>query len=92
MTEHEIYKKIIDTWGVNGQLGLAQEECAELIQAISKYFRNAEYETIENIIEEAVDTEVMIKQIKIIFPYQELWDKYKKQKLARVETLLNKEQ
>jgi NTP pyrophosphatase (non-canonical NTP hydrolase) len=85
MTEQEIYKKAIDKWGRDSQLGVAQEECAELIQAISKYFRHGDFKAIEKVIEEAVDAEIMINQIKVIFPYQEIWDKYRKMKLNRVE-------
>ena len=88
MTEHEIYRKAIDKWGRDSQLGVAQEECAELIQAISKYFRHGDIKAIEKVIEEAVDAEIMINQIKGIFPYKELWAKYKKAKLDRVSKLL----
>lgn len=39
---HEALEKvqqIADHYGINSQLSMAQEECAELIQAISKHFR-----------------------------------------------------
>ena len=43
----------IDKWGRDSQLGVAQEECAELIQAISKYFRHGDQKSVEKVIEEA---------------------------------------
>lgn len=88
MTENEIYRKAIDKWGRDSQLGVAQEESAELIQAISKYFRHGDIKAIEKVIEEAVDAEIMINQVKAIFPYKEIWDKHKKVKLDRVSKLL----
>lgn len=87
----DIYKKALDKLGRDSQLGQAQEECAELIQAISKYNRpgiDNEHYAIEKIIEEAVDTKIMIEQIGVMFPYPEIWSKYKKLKLERLSKLL----
>ena len=88
MTEQEIYSGVIKKFGWQKQLIKAQEEAAEFIQAISKYFRHGDIKAIEKVIEEAVDAEIMINQIKGIFPYKELWAKYKKAKLDRVSKLL----
>jgi phosphoribosyl-ATP pyrophosphohydrolase len=88
MTEQEIYKEIVKKNGRNKQLIKAQEESAEFIQAISKYLFNEDTSLIEKVIEEAVDAEIMINQVKAIFPYKEIWDKHKKAKLDRVSKLL----
>lgn len=63
----EILNKAIAHYGVKPQLGVAMEECAELIQAISKLQRyGCEPEVIENLVEEIADVLIMIEQIKII--------------------------
>lgn len=63
----EILNKAIAYYGVKPQLGVATEECAELIQAISKLQRyGCKPEVIENLVEEIADVLIMIEQIKII--------------------------
>ena len=46
---------------------LLQEECAELIQAISKYRRYANTIAWEAVIEELADVEIMLYQIKTLW-------------------------
>ena len=64
--------KIIDTYGETNQLSIAQEECAELIQAISKLKRcdltdSVLYnDCVEHIKEEIADVIVCIDQIMLI--------------------------
>lgn len=53
-------KVIADHYGLDGQLGILQEECAELIQAVSKFHRNG-METL--MVEEMADVLIMIDQI-----------------------------
>ena len=55
--EKEILKEIINYYGVNNQLVLCMEECAELIKAL---------EEESNILEELVDVEIMIDKLNII--------------------------
>jgi hypothetical protein len=65
---------------------MAQEECAELIQAISKYLR---YGTERSIIEESIDVEIMLQQLKIMFP-SDLWVIIKQEKLRKLRALIEK--
>jgi hypothetical protein len=65
---------------------MAQEECAELIQAISKYLR---YGAERSIIEEAIDVEIMLRQLKIMFP-SDLWVIIKQEKLRKLRVLIEK--
>ena len=58
----ERIKKIADHYGLNSQLNILQEELAELIQAVSKYRRGDS----SHIIEEIVDVEIMLDQIKYL--------------------------
>lgn len=60
-----LYKRLIETYGEK-QLIVALEEFSELQKVICKYMRNGQIEK-ENIIEEVVDVEIMLEQIKIYF-------------------------
>ena len=59
----ERIKKIADYYGKESQLDILQEECAELVQAISKYRRGGSFKLT---LEEIADVEIMIEQIKYL--------------------------
>lgn len=90
MKKKQMYKKAIDKWGFNSQSIMLMEECAELIQAVSKLHRtgnpNAMYEEI-------ADVQIMIEQI--IEYYGEVAEdetvKHYEKKLKRLEERLNEE-
>ena len=63
---------IINHYGVAKQLDMCIEECAELIQAISKFKRKESNETVKNLIEEMADVSIMLSQLSIIFDNDEL--------------------
>jgi NTP pyrophosphatase (non-canonical NTP hydrolase) len=89
MTPEELMQKAITTWGKDSQLDMVIEECAELIHAIQKYRRKRV--TSAAIIEEAVDVELCLGQLKLIF--NEVTDSinytvFREDKLARLEKLL----
>lgn len=56
--------KIIKIYPREQQLQIAQEECAELIQAISKYLR---YGDIDPLLEEFADVHIVLEQIRQMF-------------------------
>ena len=85
MNEEELYKKILDTWGIHAQLGMLQEECAELIVAINKYFRGTPGAT-DMICEELADVQNMINQLK---PLNPSFERVRLAKLERVKKLLD---
>lgn len=65
----ENLKKIADHYGLDSQLSILQEECAELVQAVSKYKRGDCLPFIENneaIIEEMADVMIMMFQIQYL--------------------------
>lgn len=62
MTEYEILKAAIRTFGEEAQERQAIEECSELIQAICHKHRGRKH----NIAEEIADVEIMLNQLKII--------------------------
>jgi len=84
MTEEELYKRIVERWGEEAQLGMLQEECAELIVAVNKLFRNKPGAS-EMVCEELADVQNMINQFKSMYPD---FEKVRLEKLERVKVLL----
>ena len=62
---NEIGKLAVKTYGKEMQCIVAMEECSELIQAISKALRGNLNK--DNLVEEIVDVEIMLAQLKYIF-------------------------
>lgn len=58
-------EQIFDFYGRENQFCILQEECAELIQAISKYRRNNDDFSYRNFIEELADVSIMIQQFLV---------------------------
>lgn len=89
MTELEQKQKaIIDHYGVDKQLDMLVEECAELIQAIQKYKR---YNTIEygwHIMYEMADVENLIEQFKLV--NEDLKEDIEKEKHVKVNRQLER--
>ena len=67
MNEIELYKKAIRKWGKEPQITMMIEECGELITALAKKDRNSNGSTIDDIIGEMVDVELLLEQLKLIF-------------------------
>ena len=60
--------QIADYYGKEPQLGMAQEECAELIQAISKVRRKGETkDAIEHLAEEIADVRIICAQLMHLY-------------------------
>lgn len=69
MENKELYKELISHFGVDDRLNLLCEELAELIQATSKLRRFGKNEqTLGHIAEELCDVEIMINQLKLMYP------------------------
>lgn len=67
-TGAEKIRAIARHYGKEPQVGIAQEECAELIQALSKIRRKGEtVETRANLIEEIADVKIMCYQLEELF-------------------------
>ena len=67
-TGAEKIRTIARHYGKEPQMGVAQEECAELIQAISKILRKGEtVETLDNLVEEIADVSIMCAQLEELF-------------------------
>ena len=65
MVDKSIVAKSIDIYGVDMQSTVCMEECAELIQAISKEKRGMHNEN--HLAEEIADVEICIEMIKQMF-------------------------
>ena len=67
-TGAEKIRAIARHYGKEPQMGVTQEECAELIQAISKVHRKGEtVETLDNLVEEIADVSIMCAQLEELF-------------------------
>lgn len=95
-SERAVLKAAIDKYGNDSQLAVAQEECAELIQAISKLNRAGSSDhpgrtakaAMNNLMEEAADVQIMLDQIRIMYP-SHAYDTIRTQKIARLEKRIN---
>ncbi len=64
----EVYEKLHTMYGLEAQLRMVQEECAELIVAASKVIREPDNpKRGDDIIEEAADVAIMIGQLRTIY-------------------------
>ncbi len=82
-----IYLRTLKAWGADAQLGMVQEDCAELIKVINKRWRGKASDA--DVIEECVDVELMINQMKELFKdNQNTWGRIKIKKIKRLKKLL----
>lgn len=82
----EVYERAIATWGRTAQLGMVQEECAELIAAIHRRQRGRCSD--EDVVEEAADVWIMLEQLVRILGH-ELVAEALDRKLARLRSRLD---
>lgn len=95
--ELKILRQVIAKFGIEYQLAIVQEECAELIQAISKLNRAGSSDhpgrtakaAMNNLMEEAADVQIMLDQIRIMYP-SHAYDTIRTQKIARLQKRMEK--
>ena len=63
----ESNRKIVKRYGMPIQSTIAMEECAELIQAISKMKRDASDKNYEHLVEEMADVYIVLDQLQFMF-------------------------
>jgi len=95
MKSEDLYRKAIETWGVQLQLIMVFEECSELIKEICKWERMKDNSNVDNILEEIADVEIMLEQLKYMFDYYQsdknqlsMFELMKAHKLKRLEKML----
>ena len=77
----QILQSTIDTYGAEHQVDMAIEEMAELIKALLK-MRRPDKASWADVLEEIVDVQIMLDQLKIIYD----WSTYvEASKLARLQ-------
>lgn len=64
----KILRSAIRKWGNRAQLEMAQEEATELALACRKFIRVQNDINFDNLAEEIADVEIMIQQLKYMFP------------------------
>ncbi|MCK9463121.1 MAG: hypothetical protein M0R80_26155 [Proteobacteria bacterium] len=82
----KLLKSALDRWGIESQMDMLQEECAELIVAVNKVKRR-KGDAIPNFLEEIADVEIMIAQMREYWGNEKI-DDWKKEKLRRLGELL----
>ncbi len=92
MTDDELYKNAIDTFGSMEQLGQAVEELLELAIELNRLRNSRRYDVIR-ITEETADVEIMLSQVKMIISNMgcktdAMIDRWKIYKNARLERRL----
>lgn len=83
-------KAVIDHYGVEAQIPVFMEECAELAQAISKMHRKPSAARRDNLVEELADVLICMNQLQLIYGIQN-WELQKKvrEKTQRTEARIN---
>jgi hypothetical protein len=93
---NQLYKDCVDFWGIERQIRMMQEECAELIIAGSHFLRKRET-GYDELVEEVADAQLMINQTKVFVgedKVNEMIDKksnYIKEKLEESKRRFNNE-
>lgn len=77
---NEKIKQIADHYGKKSQLLQTMEECGELTAACNKHLRNG---TVDGLIEEIADVEIMTAQIKYLMNIGMYVNKAKENKVMR---------
>lgn len=86
MSNLELYRKAIETWGIEAQVFMVMEETGEMLNALAKANRGRS--TKEDIITELADVSIMMEQMAYYFGYPE-FEEEKKKKLERLERRLS---
>jgi hypothetical protein len=84
-----VFEQALDLWGPQSQAVMCMEECAELIQALSKYLRTGVIGL--PLMDEMVDVQIMLEQMKLLVPAEEYQSCYEF-KLRRLSARLNESQ
>ena len=87
MLNEEIYKSAINLWGKEAQTLMAFEEMSELQKELCKNARGKENRNA--IAEEIADVRIMLDQIEIIYNCKDLAQRYKAEKLSRLQFVLS---
>lgn len=82
----KIEQNAVKVFGVRPQLMMLQEECGELVAAIGHMLRERP-KAEENVVEEMVDVEILINQLKINVAGERMYKKWKNKKYRHLEKI-----
>jgi hypothetical protein len=83
-----ICKDAVDTWGEFWQFNHTNQECGELIVAVTKYLIKPCKETALALVTEVVDVEHMCKQVRYIL--REYKDEFIKEDIKKWQYVIDK--
>lgn len=86
--ERNIILQAISEYGVDAQTDMMIEEMSELTKALCKYRRTKDNKTLDNIIEEMADVQIMLDQMMEIYDKDGKFEKYRDAKLLRLAARL----
>ena len=86
--EENILLQAIAEYGAEAQTDMMIEEMSELTKALLKHRRKECKETLDNILEEIADVQIMLDQMKLIHDDGKATDEYRDVKLLRLAARL----
>ena len=87
-----IMQTALDKWGLEAQVGQTVEECAELIVVLQKYVNRTVKPSVDDVLDEIADVEMMLAQMRLTFGIEdEMLAKRIKQKFAKLEKYLKED-
>ena len=86
--EENILLQAIAEYGAEAQTDMMIEEMSELTKALLKHRRKESKETLDNILEEIADVQIMLDQMKLIHDDGKATDEYYDAKLLRLAARL----
>ena len=88
MNEQDIYNLAIKKWGINSQIDMCIEECAELIVVLAKLGRKKNgISDLKEVVGELADVDICISQMILIFGDVE-FRRIRYEKLKKLEQLV----
>ena len=101
-TEKAVFDHALSHYGKDEQMRIAQEECAELISALSKYHRVETFQAydkrklqraINHVAEEIADVQIMLDQLQLMFGFtKKQLDEIRASKIERLDGNLPEEE
>ena len=81
----DIYHEVVETQGAAKQWGYVQEECAELIAIVHQHIVRGR-KSLDDLVEELVDVEIMLKIARVIINKDnpDIWEKWQGLKVKKM--------
>lgn len=72
MTYAEKIHAIADHYGLEPQMRMLQEECAELTQTVNEYYRNYDLKAKASLAEKIADIRIVLEQMQYMFKFKNI--------------------